>query len=67
MADEATTMRDPFFYRWHAFVDDLYQKFKESESVTRYTRSQVMIIFKIILHTILGCSVLLYIYFAVYL
>ncbi|XP_061382609.1 phenoloxidase subunit 2-like [Danaus plexippus] len=41
MADEATTMRDPFFYRWHAFVDDLYQKFKESESVTRYTRSQL--------------------------
>lgn len=28
MGDSATAMRDPFFYRWHAFIDDLFQSFK---------------------------------------
>lgn len=42
MADEATTMRDPFFYRWHANIDSLFQKFKRSERVPAYTRAQVM-------------------------
>ncbi|XP_041971466.1 phenoloxidase 1-like isoform X2 [Aricia agestis] len=41
MADEATTMRDPFFYRWHSFIDDLFQKFKESSNVRPYTRSEL--------------------------
>ncbi|XP_045454185.1 phenoloxidase 1-like [Melitaea cinxia] len=41
MADEATTMRDPFFYRWHAFIDDMCQKFKESTYVRPYTRSEL--------------------------
>ncbi|XP_023951055.2 phenoloxidase 1 [Bicyclus anynana] len=41
MADEATTMRDPFFYRWHAFIDDLFQTFKESTHVRPYTRSEL--------------------------
>ncbi|CAG4933311.1 unnamed protein product [Colias eurytheme] len=41
IGDEATTMRDPFFYRWHAFVDDTFQKFKESSTVRPYTRSEL--------------------------
>lgn len=41
IADEATTMRDPFFYRWHAWIDDTCQKHKESEFVMRYTRSEL--------------------------
>ncbi|XP_013167402.1 PREDICTED: phenoloxidase subunit 2-like [Papilio xuthus] len=41
LADEATTMRDPFFYRWHAFVDDLFQRYKETTNVRRYSRSEL--------------------------
>lgn len=41
MADEATTMRDPFFYRWHAWIDDTFQKHKESSHVRRYSPSEV--------------------------
>nr|ADF43211.1 pro-phenoloxidase 2 [Biston betularia] len=41
IADEATTMRDPFFYRWHAWIDDTCQKHKESTHVRRYTRSEL--------------------------
>lgn len=43
IADEATTMRDPFFYRWHAWVDDTFQRHKESAYVRPYTRSEVNI------------------------
>ncbi|XP_038212997.1 phenoloxidase subunit 1-like isoform X2 [Zerene cesonia] len=28
MGDSATAMRDPVFYRWHAYVDDLFQLYK---------------------------------------
>lgn len=28
MADVATSMRDPIFYRWHAFIDTIFTKFK---------------------------------------
>lgn len=28
MGDPATAMRDPIFYRWHAFVDDIFQEHK---------------------------------------
>ncbi|XP_054279415.1 phenoloxidase 2-like [Macrosteles quadrilineatus] len=28
MGDPATAMRDPAFYRWHAFVDDVFQEHK---------------------------------------
>ncbi|KAL1490376.1 hypothetical protein ABEB36_013085 [Hypothenemus hampei] len=28
IGDSATAMRDPIFYRWHGFVDDLFQDFK---------------------------------------
>nr|ABW06580.1 prophenoloxidase subunit 2 [Bombyx mandarina] len=41
IADEATTMRDPFFYRWHAYIDDVFQKHKESAYVRPYTRSEL--------------------------
>nr|WGN96286.1 setae polypeptide [Ochrogaster lunifer] len=41
IADEATTMRDPFFYRWHAWIDDVFQRHKESRAVRPYTRSQL--------------------------
>ncbi|XP_060806548.1 phenoloxidase subunit 2 [Amyelois transitella] len=41
IADEATTMRDPFFYRWHAWIDDFFQKYKESSYVRPYTRSEL--------------------------
>lgn len=28
MADVATSMRDPVFYRWHSFLDTIFVKFK---------------------------------------
>ncbi|XP_017755476.1 PREDICTED: phenoloxidase 2-like [Eufriesea mexicana] len=30
MGDSATAMRDPVFYRWHAFVDDIFQEHKNT-------------------------------------
>lgn len=28
MADSAVAMRDPTFYRWHSYIDDLFQLYK---------------------------------------
>lgn len=28
IGDSATAMRDPIFYRWHAYIDDMFQEFK---------------------------------------
>ncbi|XP_019754719.2 phenoloxidase 1 [Dendroctonus ponderosae] len=39
IGDSATAMRDPIFYRWHAFIDDLFQEFKSS--LPRYTENQL--------------------------
>ncbi|KAB0791115.1 hypothetical protein PPYR_02915 [Photinus pyralis] len=39
MGDSTTAMRDPIFYRWHAFIDDIFQQFKAS--LPRYTVSQI--------------------------
>lgn len=39
MGDPATAMRDPIFYRWHAFVDDIFQEHKNT--LPRYTAQQV--------------------------
>nr|Q8I6K1.1 RecName: Full=Phenoloxidase 1; AltName: Full=Prophenoloxidase-I; Flags: Precursor [Holotrichia diomphalia]BAC15603.1 prophenoloxidase-II [Holotrichia diomphalia] len=39
MGDSATAMRDPVFYRWHAYIDDLFQQFKGS--LPRYTEEQL--------------------------
>ncbi|XP_031783456.1 phenoloxidase 1 [Nasonia vitripennis] len=30
MGDSTTAMRDPIFYRWHAFVDNVFTQFKDS-------------------------------------
>lgn len=39
MGDSATAMRDPIFYRWHAFIDDIFQKYKST--LPRYTVQQL--------------------------
>jgi tyrosinase len=41
MGDTSTAMRDPVFYRVHGFVDNLYNKFKES--LPPYTKEEVSI------------------------
>ncbi|CAH0557366.1 unnamed protein product [Brassicogethes aeneus] len=30
IGDSATAMRDPIFYRWHAYIDDIFQQFKNT-------------------------------------
>lgn len=30
MSDTATSLRDPIFYRWHRFIDNLFQDYKET-------------------------------------
>lgn len=30
MGDSATAMRDPIFYRWHAYIDDIFQEYKST-------------------------------------
>lgn len=39
MGDPATAMRDPIFYRWHAFVDDIFQEHKNL--LNRYDEKEV--------------------------
>ncbi|XP_016922311.1 phenoloxidase 1 [Apis cerana] len=39
MGDSATAMRDPIFYRWHAFVDDVFQEHKNT--LPQYTVQQL--------------------------
>ncbi|CAG9825512.1 unnamed protein product [Phaedon cochleariae] len=39
IGDSATAMRDPFFYRWHAHIDDIFQNFKST--LPRYTVAQL--------------------------
>lgn len=39
LGDPATAMRDPVFYRWHAFLDDVFQEHKNT--LPRYPVSQV--------------------------
>lgn len=39
MGDSTTAMRDPVFYKWHAYVDDMFQEHKER--LTPYTAQQV--------------------------
>lgn len=40
MNSPGTAMRDPMFYRWHTFIDGLFQRYKERQ--TPYTTSQVI-------------------------
>ncbi|KAF7269759.1 hypothetical protein GWI33_017215 [Rhynchophorus ferrugineus] len=39
IGDSATAMRDPIFYRWHAFIDDLFQEYKSA--LPRYPVAQL--------------------------
>jgi len=39
MGDSATAMRDPIFYRWHAYIDDISQEFKAT--IPSYTVQNV--------------------------
>ncbi|XP_050510955.1 phenoloxidase 1-like [Diabrotica virgifera virgifera] len=39
MGDSATAMRDPVFYRWHSYIDDIFQQFKST--LPRYTEAQL--------------------------
>lgn len=39
MGDTTTAMRDPIFYRWHAFIDELFQLHKEK--LPPYTTQQI--------------------------
>ncbi|XP_023012800.2 phenoloxidase 1 [Leptinotarsa decemlineata] len=39
MGDPATDMRDPTFYTWHAYIDDIFQRFKST--LPRYTVQQL--------------------------
>lgn len=40
MGDSATAMRDPIFYRWHAYIDDLFQEYKAT--LPRYSEANVI-------------------------
>ncbi|XP_034237614.1 phenoloxidase 1-like [Thrips palmi] len=39
MGDSTTAMRDPVFYRWHAFVDDIFQEHKRT--LPAYSQQQL--------------------------
>lgn len=39
MGDSSTAMRDPVFYRWHSYIDDIFQEFKAT--IPRYTVQNV--------------------------
>ncbi|KAL3279080.1 hypothetical protein HHI36_016594 [Cryptolaemus montrouzieri] len=39
MGDSTTAMRDPVFYRWHAYIDDIFQEFKST--LPRYDVGQL--------------------------
>lgn len=41
MGDSTTAMRDPIFYRWHAYIDDIFQEHKAT--IPRYPVNQVNI------------------------
>ncbi|GFY58857.1 hypothetical protein TNIN_267591, partial [Trichonephila inaurata madagascariensis] len=36
MDDSATSLRDPIFYRWHRFIDDMFNEYKKK--LPRYTK-----------------------------
>uniref|UniRef100_A0A1E1WWC5 Putative hemocyanin subunit n=1 Tax=Tityus obscurus TaxID=1221240 RepID=A0A1E1WWC5_TITOB len=39
MSDTSTSLRDPIFYRWHRFVDNIFQDYKAT--LHSYTREQL--------------------------
>lgn len=41
MSDTSTSLRDPIFYRWHRFMDNIFQQYKAT--LKPYTREEVYI------------------------
>jgi hypothetical protein len=41
MNDSGTAMRDPLFYRWHAYINNIFEAYKNL--LTPYTRDEVII------------------------
>ncbi|CAG9864099.1 unnamed protein product [Phyllotreta striolata] len=39
MGDSSTAMRDPIFYKWHAYIDDIFQQHKSG--LPRYSENQL--------------------------
>nr|CAC44751.1 hemocyanin subunit 3 [Cupiennius salei] len=39
MSDTSTSLRDPIFYRWHRFVDNIFQQYKAT--LHQYTKEQL--------------------------
>ncbi|GFY38390.1 hemocyanin C chain [Trichonephila inaurata madagascariensis] len=39
MDDSATSLRDPIFYRWHRFIDDMFNEYKKK--LPRYTKDDL--------------------------
>lgn len=39
MSHSETTVRDPIFYRWHAYIDDIFQHYKRK--LKAYTKDEV--------------------------
>ncbi|XP_067133997.1 hemocyanin B chain-like [Centruroides vittatus] len=39
MSDTATSLRDPIFYRWHRFIDDMFQEYKKT--LPNYNKQQL--------------------------
>lgn len=40
MGESVTAMRDPIFYRWHKFIDSLFQQYKAT--LQPYTNAEVI-------------------------
>lgn len=56
IGDSSTAMRDPMFYRWHAYIDDLFQEHKQRlPSVCLNCILSKQIHFKIIIYRFFFC------------
>lgn len=62
MGDSTTAMRDPIFYRWHAFIDDLFQEHKQRLPAVRLLSILFRMTVEIIMHNFqtLNISFLVY-------
>ena len=40
MGDSSTAMRDPVFYRWHKYIDNIFDKYKGT--IKPYTSDEVL-------------------------
>lgn len=54
MGDSSTAMRDPVFYRWHSYIDDIFQEFKAT--IPRYTVQNVKNILNALFFVRYKCS-----------